>query len=54
MLFDFRCQTTTQIFPLKETHKVRAEESSTMGINKICLQKPALSYLLYLPEPGFI
>lgn len=51
MLFDFRCQTSMQIFLLKET-RIRTEEISTMGINKVCLQKPAVPYVLHPPAPG--
>lgn len=54
MLFDFRCQTTVQISLLKSTRKVRTEEISTMVINKICLQKPALPYVVHPPAPGSI
>lgn len=52
MPFDFRCQTTVQIFLLKETRKVRTEEISTMVINKICLQSPAVPCVVHSPVPG--
>lgn len=46
MLFDFRCQTSVQIFPFKETHNGRTEKISTEGTKKICLKKTALILIL--------